>query len=69
MREETTTVENRPRGTISKPIRFGYDDFVCLAVNTINDVYSSELKNYEQIMESVETNGWMLAMNEKMQSL
>ena len=32
LREETTAAGDRPRRTISKPVRFGHDNFVCLAV-------------------------------------
>ena len=69
MREETTTIEDRLRRTISKPVRYGYDDFVCLADNAAEDVDSSEPRNYQEAMQSAEANEWMLAMNEEMQSL
>ena len=56
LREETTAAGDRPRRTISKPVRYGYDDFVCLAVNAAEDVDSSELRNYQEAMQSAEAN-------------
>ena len=50
LREETTAAGDRPRRTISKPVRFRYDDFVYLAVNAAEDVNSSEPRNYEKAM-------------------
>ena len=40
---------------------------MCLAVNAAEDDDNSESRNYEEAMQGIETNEWMLAMIEEKQ--
>ena len=60
---------DRERRTIMAPRRYGYADLVCFPLNAAEDVQDSKPRNFKEAFESKESEYWLKAVNEEMDSL
>nr|GEY15810.1 copia LTR rider [Tanacetum cinerariifolium] len=58
-----------PRRNARAPSRFGFEDYVVYALQVVEDVESLELDTYREAITSKDSDMWIMAMGEEIESL
>ncbi|KAG9442249.1 hypothetical protein H6P81_018103 [Aristolochia fimbriata] len=67
--ENYSIARDRPRREIQKPNRYSDADLVAYALSVAETIDESEPSTYKEVIQSDNSKRWLVAMNEKMESL
>ena len=62
-------VRDRDRREIKAPTRYGYSDLIAYALSVAEELLDDEPKSFHEAIKSNDSNRWVIAMNEKLESL